>query len=221
MTQHFTPPRRMKRSRNLVMTTLMAGGASVSLAACGDGHVDNTAAIEQGKPVDAYAYASLKACKDAHEIPDAECDKGFAAAQADAAKSAPRYDQQTTCEDVYGAGNCVPRQAQNGGGGSFWGPLITGFVVGRMLDGGWRGTGIYRHYDGGYYTPWGGRLYQDYATGRTKIGSYGIDPPAAIKAAPPKIQTRTSVVSRGGFGGRMSSRSYSSGRSYGGGHWGG
>jgi hypothetical protein len=38
MTQHFAPPRRMKRSRNLVMTALMAGGASVSLAACGDGH---------------------------------------------------------------------------------------------------------------------------------------------------------------------------------------
>ena len=31
-------------------------------------------------------------------------------------------------------------------------------------------------------------------SGRTRIGSNGIDPPAAIKQAPPKIQTRTSVL---------------------------
>lgn len=214
MTQHFAPPRRMKRSRSLVMTALMAGGASVSLAACGDGHDanwQNANAIEQGKPVDAYAYASLKACKDSKEIPDAECDKGFAAAQADATKSAPRYDQQTTCEDVYGAGNCVPRQAQNGGGGSFWGPLITGFVVGRMLDGGWGGRGMYRDWrDGGYYTAGGGRIWTDYSTGRSRISQRGFDAPDVMQG-PPKQMSRASVISRGGFGGRMSSRSFGGG----------
>jgi uncharacterized protein YgiB involved in biofilm formation len=172
------------------MTTVMAG-ASVSLVACdpASGSWDNTPRLNEGAPVEAHTYRTLEACKAADEISD------------------------ETCEDVYGAGQCVPRGSQGGG---VWGPLIAGFVVGRMLDGGYRGTGIYRDgRDGGYYTGFGGRLYSDYATGRTRIGANGIDPPAAIREAPPKVQTRTSVLSRGGFGGRMSAHSY------GGGHYGG
>jgi uncharacterized protein YgiB involved in biofilm formation len=69
-------------------------------------------------------------------------------------------------------------------------------------------------YGGGYYSTWGGRLGRDYGSGRTVITKTSIDPPDAIRNSPPKIQTRTSVVSRGGFGG---GRSYaSSGRSRGG-----
>jgi uncharacterized protein YgiB involved in biofilm formation len=213
-----SPPRRLMRSRRLVMTSLMAG-ASVSLTACDNPAPANWSAgnaarpvAEQGAPVDAFAYRTLDGCKRADEIPDDQCETAYKAALADEGTSAPRYDARATCEEVYGAGQCVPRSAQ---GGSFWGPLVTGFVVGRMLDGGWRGTGLYRDgRDGGYYTGYGGRLDQDFRTGRTRIGSNGIDPPAAIKQAPPKIQTRTSVLSRGGFGGRMSASS-SSGR------WGG
>lgn len=209
--------RRLKRSRRMVMTSLMCS-ASVSLVACDDPAADAwsnasqqpvPATIEQGEQVDAFAYRTLEGCKRADEIPDAECETSWNAAQADQEKTAPRFDERQTCEDVYGAGQCVPRSAQ--GSGSFWGPLITGFVVGRMLDGGFRGTGLYRDQrDGGYATGYGGRLDRDYNTGRTRIGSNGIDPPAVIKQTPPKIQTRTSVLSRGGFGGRMSASSSSS-----------
>ena len=212
MTPSSSPPRRLKRSRELAMTSLMAASA-VSLAACDN--TPDTPRIAEGKQVDAFAYSSLQACQDANEVPDAECAKGWEAAQADSEKAAPRYEEKASCEDVYGEGQCVPRSAQ-GGNGSFWGPLITGFVVGRMLDGGYRGTGLYRDWrDGGYYTGYGGRLSQDYATGRTRISEQGLQAPA--KFVPPKVQTRTSVLSRGGFGGRMSARSYSGG----GGHWGG
>jgi uncharacterized protein YgiB involved in biofilm formation len=98
----------------------------------------------------------------------------------------------------------VPRQTAQG---SFWGPLITGFVVGRMLDGGWGGRGLYRDYrDGGYYAYGGGRVTTDYSTGRSRIGRSSFDPPDI--SGPPKVQSRSSVISRGGFGGRMSSRGY-------------
>jgi uncharacterized protein YgiB involved in biofilm formation len=213
-------PRPSKRSRQIAMTTVMCG-ASVSLMAC-DGQdaartaqwQDPPAQVEQGQAVKAFAYPTLQACFDAKDMSQDQCREAALAAIKDNEKSAPRYAEQGSCEEVYGAGQCVPRSSQGGGG--FFTPLLTGFVVGQMLNGGFRGTGLYHdRRDGGYYTGYCGKLGTDYRTGRTQIGVNGIDPPAAIKASPPKIQTRTSVLSRGGFGGRMSSSSYSSS------HWGG
>lgn len=201
----------MKRTRKLALTTLMAAGG-VSLTACGD-NADNVRIKHPGKATDAYAYQSLQECLDKKEVPASACETAEKNAKADDAKSAS-WNNQASCEDVYGEGQCVPRQAANGGG-SIWGPLLTGFVVGRMLDGGWGGRGLYRDWrDGGYYTAGGGRVWTDYSTGRTRIDQRGFDPPDAIHP-PAKVQTRSSVISRGGFGGRMSSHSI------GGGHWGG
>ena len=205
----------MKRSRKLQLTTLMAAGG-VSLAACGgDAPATNwdAAQADQGPSVDAYSYRTIEACKAANEVPDTACEDAGRVAIADQEKTAPRFDERGTCEEVYGEGQCVPRS--QAGGGSIWGPLITGFVIGQMLDGGWRGTGMYRDRYGAYHTGYGGRTWTDYSTGRTRIGARGIDPPDVIKQAPPKVQTRASVISRGGFGGRMSARS-SGGRGFGG-----
>ena len=197
-----------KRSSSLKLTTMLAGAASLSLTGCDDpaavAQWDRNAAA-QGEQVEAFSYASLDACKQANEVPDAECDTGWRAAQEDNDASAPRYAERASCEDVYGVGQCVPRGS---GGGSFFTPLLAGFVIGQMLDGGgrpyYRGTGLYRRderYGGGYYSGWGGSLGRDYRTGRTVIARQGIEPPDAIRQAPQKMQTRTSVVSRGGFGG--------------------
>ncbi|MBU1377306.1 MAG: DUF1190 domain-containing protein [Alphaproteobacteria bacterium] len=200
----------MKRTRKLVLTTLMAAGG-VSLTACGDA----PAAIDQGKTTDAYAYQSLAECKDKGEVPAEACETAAKNAKDDENAEA-RYADTKTCEDVYGPGQCVPRSSANGTG-SFWGPLVAGFVVGRMMDGGWGGRGLYRDWrDGGYYTPNGGRVSTDYSTGRARIGQRGFDAPD-VGRGPDKAITRSSVISRGGFGGRMSSRSYASGgKSWGG-----
>jgi uncharacterized protein YgiB involved in biofilm formation len=128
-------------------------------------------------------------------------------------KKTAKYDQQSTCEDVYGEGQCVPRQSANGGH-SIWGPLIAGFVVGRMLDGGWGGRGYYRDWrDGGFYTSSGGRMYTDYSTGRTRLSSA-----ASIRRTPWALQGDQPLRRdlRGGFGGRMSSRGFGGGHSFGG-----
>lgn len=196
----------MMRSKSLTLTSLMCG-ASLTIGACdGTPQVSQAEAQLNKDPVEAFAYASLDQCKAENKVSDEECDKGYAAALKDDA-NAPRYAEQKTCEDVYGAGQCVPRS--QAGGGSFFTPLLTGFIIGQMLDGGgYRGTGLYRR-NGEYYTGWGGRVNHDYATGRTSVGRYGIDPPPAVRQAPARIQTRSTVVSRGGFGG--GGRSYSSG----------
>lgn len=196
----------MMRSKSLTLTGLMCG-ASLTIGAC-DGTPDVSRAEAQlnKDPVEAFAYASLDQCKAENKVSDEECDKGYAAALKDDA-NAPKYAEQKTCEEIHGEGQCVPRSQANGG--SFFTPLLTGFIIGRMLDGGgYRGTGLYRR-GNDYYTGWGGRVNHDYATGRTSVGRYGIDPPASVRQAPTRVQTRSTVVSRGGFGG--GGRSYSSG----------
>lgn len=203
----MTNPIKRKRSSSLTLTTMLMGAASISVTAC-DSNLPSATnwdqnSVAQGEQVQAFQYASLDACKAANEVPDEQCETGFANALKDNEQNAPRFDAQASCEDVYGQGNCVPKNSQ--GGGSFFTPLLTGFVIGQMMNGGFQGTGLYRGRDGGYTTGWGGTLNRDYSTGRTTIGRAGIDPPDAVRQAPPKMQTRTAVVSRGGFGG---SRSY-------------
>jgi uncharacterized protein YgiB involved in biofilm formation len=186
----------MKRSRTIVLTTLMAG-AGVSLTAC-DG------ADSVGKPVDAVSYATVAECRAAGALPAAECDKAYAQAQADNEKVAPRYEDRQTCEEQYGVAQCVPRN-----NGSFFTPLLTGFIVGQAMSnigGGYRGAPMYRDRNGDYFGGAGGRISRDYVSGRTQVGSNAFNPAAQ---APARIQSRSSVISRGGFGGSV-------GRSFGG-----
>ena len=184
----------MKRSRGIVLTTLMAG-TGVSLTACeGD---------PGGKPVDAISYASVAECRSAGAIPAAECDTAFAQAQKANEQNAPRFDDRQTCEEQYGVAQCVPRN-----NGSFFTPLLTGFIVGQMMGnmgGGYRGAPMYRDRFGGYYGGAGRQITRDYATGRTRIGSDAFNPAAR---APARVQSRSAVISRGGFGGGFGSRGY-------------
>lgn len=198
-----------KRSSSLKLTTMLAGATALTLSGCDDPGAQASWDPNRGEQVEAFSYKTLDECKAANEVSDQQCETSYANAQTDDQKNAPRYEARASCEDVYGVGNCVPRSEANGGG-SFFTPLLAGFVIGRMLDNGggyYRGTGLYRRddaYGGGYYSTWGGRLGRDYGTGRTVITKTSIDPPDVIRQAPPKIQTRTSVVSRGGFGGGRS-----------------
>ena len=156
--------------------------------------------------MEAAVYQSLDQCKLESKVPDEECDKGWQAAQSEHA-NAPQFAQQGSCEDLYGVGNCVPRQS---GGGSWFVPALTGFMIGQMVnDFGdrrryYRGSALYRDYQGGYITGYGGRLNRDYATGRTTVARSDID--SSVRQAPTRVQSRTAAVSRSGFGG--GSRSY-------------
>lgn len=186
----------MKRSRSIVLTGLIAG-SGVSLSAC-DGDVG-------GKPVDAMSYTSVAECRSAGAIPAVQCDTAFAQAKADADKTAPRFEDKQTCEEQYGAAQCERRD--NGGGGSFFMPLVTGFLVGQALNGGgYRGAPMYRDRDGRYIGGAGGYITRDYVSGRTRVGSDAFVPSTA--RAPARVQSRSSVISRGGFGGGFGGRSF-------------
>ncbi|CAN5241896.1 hypothetical protein BH10PSE2_BH10PSE2_00830 [soil metagenome] len=191
--------RRLMRSKALHVTSLMAT-ASFSLAACG---------VPQASPPEepSLAYTSLADCKAANDITDAECDAGFTNAQVEAAKNSPRYATQQECEGQWGPSQCQPMN-HSGGGGSFFTPLLTGFVIGQMMNGGgYRGGGpLYRDRDGRFQNGYGGYLGRDARTGRAMAN--GRDYGDIARQAPSRVQSRTTVVSRGGFGG--------GGRSFGG-----
>ncbi|MDB5422245.1 MAG: hypothetical protein JWR59_2192 [Brevundimonas sp.] len=192
---------RLMRSRTLHVTSLMAT-ASFTLAACGAPQV---AAPE---PDPALAYTSLEDCRAANDVTPAECDAAYKAADDQAKATAPRYATQSECEGQWGPDQCRSLNNGGSGGGSFFGPLATGFIIGQMMNGGgYRGGGaLYRDRDGGYSNGrGGGYLSRDYRTGRTIANRNDVD---VARQAPARAQSRTTVVSRGGFGG--------GGRSFGG-----
>ncbi|MFC3581409.1 DUF1190 domain-containing protein [Sphingomonas hylomeconis] len=184
----------MKRSQSIVLTSLMAG-TGLSLTAC-DGPVD--------KPVDALSYTSVAECRTAGKIPADQCEAAYAQAQKANAQNAPRFDTQQACEAQFGAAQCA---RGNGGSGSFFTPLLTGFVIGQMLNGGggYRGAPMYRDRDGNYFGGAGSRINRDYVTGRTQVGTSAFNPTAR---APARVQSRSAVISRSGFGGGFGSRGF-------------
>lgn len=185
----------MKRSKSVVLTGMVAG-ASISVTAC---DVPSSA----GTPVEAQSYTSVDQCKQAGVAPPAECERAYAQAETADAQNAPRFDNRQTCEEQYGVSQCVPRN-----NGSFFTPLLTGFIVGQLLGNnrGYSGAPLYRDRAGNYIGGAGQAITRNYVNGRTMVGSNAFDGDAR---APARVQSRSSVISRGGFGG-------GGGRSYGG-----
>ena len=205
MTNEILPPttmmRRLKRSRTLQVTSLMAT-VSFSMAACSSPQTR----MPQEAPIPALAYTSLDECKAADAVSDTECETAQTAAKTAAAETSPRYATREECEGQWGPAQCEPR---SGGGGSFFGPLATGFIIGQLMNGGgYRGGGpLYRDRQGQFSNGYGGGyLSRDYRTGQNVTNARDHTP--AARQAPSRVQSRTTVVSRGGFGG--------GGRGYGG-----
>lgn len=194
----------MKRSKTLMLTSVMATGG-LSLSACDAGGSAWLSSPPPASPpgtVGGQQYASLQACYDANEVADGECDAAFARAEAET----PRYADRQTCEANYGVNQCVARSQASAD--SVFVPLLAGFVVGQALNSfgshGYYGT-QYRRRDEAYGSSGGyaGGYASGYRGGRDYINSRAY----SGAAAPPRVQSRSAVISRGGFGG---------GRGYGG-----
>lgn len=201
------PPRRRKRSTS---ACLSAAGLAAMLSGC-----DNTPDYQQqfGEPTEVAAFQSVNECVASGAFSQVQCTEASNDALVNDTKAAPRYESQGLCEDAFGSGQCLRRTE---GGQSFFVPLLTGFMIGRLLDsGGYRYHGLYRsRRDDSYYTGSGAWLQSAGYGGRPwgyQVGSRALSAPSA-PITTQRIQTRSSVVSRGGFGGRASAR---------GGGWGG
>ncbi len=208
----------MKRSNSL-MLCLMATGAVVALTAC-----DETPPPEPA--VSADMYTSVEECVSGGKYTESYCKSSFDKAKQQHAASAPRYDSKTLCEEQFGPGACQmgpTAAAQANAGGDFWTPFLMGYVVSSALDdlgdamsagshrdrdrqyGGYAAP-VYRSSSGGWHTPSGSMISSTGSYAAGKGASVSVPKSSITKAPPPAtVQTRTTVVSRGGFSGPSSS----------------
>lgn len=179
-----------KRSSHVALAIL--GAAAFSLAGCRE------------EEVDAQAFPDLKSCQEAASISAtmsaADCATAFAEAQTLHAEAAPRYDSLAVCEEQHGKGACgSEQQAQSGGSGSIFMPLMMGYLIGNMMGG--RGMAaaqpLYKTPDGKFTNAAGSSVYSS-NNGKGKLAASQFTRPAnTINKAP---MTAATAKSRGGFG---------------------
>ena len=185
----------MKRNTTALraLTIGLLGVSAFALSACNED--DN-----------AQSFKSVEECRSAsHQVDakftEADCDKGYADAQAQYKESAPRYDAMKTCEEEHGAGNCTEEHRANGG--SVFSPFMQGYMMGWLINGNNRSynyTPMYPVYGGGYASAGGHYTSTLGSRSYATTGSFA----RAASTAHAAPMTHASVASRGGFGGAHS-----------------
>jgi len=156
-------------------------------------------------------YQNADDCSSANPGKSAECTTTYNNALKEAERTAPKYASREDCVAEFGEGQCQPtpaapaqagvateNQAQSQSSGSFWMPLMAGYMMGRMMGGG-AGFAQQPLFSSrnpaspayGQYTDAGGKSYGAAQPGRSATVSK--------TAMAPKPAT-TSTVTRGGFG---------------------
>jgi len=165
----------MRKSHSVRLVLL--GTASVALTACGD---------SGAPPKDARFFPTVKECSAVYG--DASCEDAKAAAEKKQAAEAPRFTRKEQCEAEFGVGNCETRQTAEGG--SFFMPLLMGYMMGNMMGGNRFAQPVYRGPNDTAVMPNQGKLFN---VGRFDGAGAGTRP--AFRPA-----TQIAEVSRGGFG---------------------
>ena len=151
-------------------------------------------------------YQNADDCSAANPGKCAECTKAFKNAPPAAVRRAPEVATREDCVAEFGEGQCQQAPAQAGmapenqaqaqSSGSFWMPLMAGYMMGRMMSGGMQQQPLFSSKNPaspayGQYTDASGKGYGAAQPGRT------MNVPKTAMA--PKPAT-TSTVTRGGFG---------------------
>ena len=138
----------------------------------------------------------------------AECKTAYTSALKEAERTAPKYASREDCVAEFGEGQCQQAPAQAGtapenqaqaqSSGSFWMPLMAGYMMGRLMGGGagYQQQPLFSSKNPaspayGQYTDASGKGYGAATPGRT------VNVPKTAMA--PKPAT-TSTITRGGFG---------------------
>jgi len=181
----------MKRSRTTAL--LLMSTAPLLFTACQK---------EQSVQVQEGLYTSVEACSEATGDPS-PCRTAFATAQQQAADAAPKYASKEECAKEYPAEQCV--QQHTSAGTSFIGPMMMGFFMSQMLNGGRAGAVA--------APPAAQPAFKDNANGWAKpAGTGGMNTASGIgtgKAGLAPVSSepnRAVTASRGGFGARSGSR---------------
>lgn len=206
----------MKRSSGIKL--MLMGTATVMLAACGDDEADTQPA---------GVFGSVDECIASGVYSEQYCQTGWKEALEQHREVAPRYATVADCEADFGAGQCqaapagqpaaAGEGATGGGGGSFFMPLMMGYLLGQAVEG-FRGRAVQPLYRPNVYQgpPGSGSSGYGYApgswrtannvevaqrTGMTRLDFGSLSPPTQ----------RTTTLQRGGFGARAASVASSGG----------
>jgi uncharacterized protein YgiB involved in biofilm formation len=183
-----------KRSRAASLTAI---GALAMTSACSSGPDEEELSRAQfGDATEVSMFRSVSECVASGEFDQARCQEAEKTAWNQDSTQAPRFEYLTDCEDQFGFNQCRST-------GSYVVPAMAGFMIGSFLGSGssrYRYAGLYRDTrDDTYYTGSGGWLHKKKSKkGKYLIGARAFDPYT------PKVQTRSDIASRGGFGGRVS-----------------
>ncbi|WP_455817476.1 DUF1190 family protein [Pseudomonas cerasi] len=151
-------------------------------------------------------YQNADDCSAANPGKSAQCTTAFNNAKEEAVKTAPKYATREDCVAEFGEGQCQQAPAQAGVGttnaesqssGSFWMPLMAGYMMGRMMGGGMgQQQPLFSSKNpaspaNGKFVDASGKSFGAATSGRTMT--------VPKTALAPKPAT-TSTVTRGGFG---------------------
>lgn len=150
-------------------------------------------------------YQNADDCSKANPSNSAQCTAAYDAAKQEAVKTAPKYASREECVAEFGEGQCTQTPAQAGmaaqpqQSGSFWMPLMAGYMMGRMMGGGagFAQQPLFTSKNAaspanGKFVDASGKSY-----GPATAGGRTMNVPKTAMA--PKPAT-TSTVTRGGFG---------------------
>jgi uncharacterized protein YgiB involved in biofilm formation len=151
-------------------------------------------------------YQNADDCSAANPGESQQCTTAYNNALKEAERTAPKYATRQDCVAEFGEGQCQPapsqasvagdNQAQAQSGGSFWMPLMAGYMMGRMMGGSYAQQPLFSSKNPsspayGRYTDASGKSYGAATPGRT------MTVPKTAMAPKP---TTTSTITRGGFG---------------------
>ncbi len=191
----------MKRSPRLRL--VLMGSASVALVGCG----------EDPEPVG--VFSSVAECLESGSYTQAQCAAALEQAKREHPRIAPRYASKEDCEADFGRGKCESPSSVAGGSsepGSFWMPLMMGYLVGHVLgnlNSNNFGQPLYRPNVGGAWNKarrsWDNRHVYSPGSWRTanntevaQRAGLGMVERSALRSSLPTTVT----ITRGGFGSR-------------------
>lgn len=196
----------MKRTQNINLATFRKSWRSYRIApvALAVSAVFMLSACEKTDET-VSLYQNADDCSKANPSNSAQCTAAYDAAKKEAEKTAPKYASREECVAEFGEGQCTQAPAQAGmaaqpqQSGSFWMPLMAGYMMGRMMGGGAGFAQQPLFTSKNPASPAGGKFVD--ATGKSygpaTAGGRTMNVPKTAMA--PKPAT-TSTVTRGGFG---------------------
>ena len=147
-------------------------------------------------------YQNSDDCSRANPSMSEQCATAYKNAMAEAKKTAPKYASRADCVAEFGEDQCTQVPAQAGTAaepqqsGSFWMPLMAGYMMGRMMGGGYSQQPLFT--SRAPNSPANGKFVD--ASGRNygpATGGRSMNVPKSAMAPKPAA---TNTVTRGGFG---------------------